>query len=300
MNDHIHSDRYTRPPQPFSQAIFQSFSQALSPTIARILLRHGQSSAARNWGLLAIWLLCVGTISLTLWIWPAQERVHGLEAALRVREVELHRLDARLREAQALNNALQSIPSAGPQMPRDPWPYLQRLAQARSVDLVNFTPLAADPERTCQPLRLEINGTSLRIQALLQDFLRSPHTVKHFSLTPDNSGTTSLALQICMSGTESRPVLTAKPSIALFQPTPKHKPRTILEELPVSDYRVIAVGRAEHDHYALLRTPSGKIYTVRPGMRLGERGGQVIAIHPNGIEVQQDTDRLSLQIGSPP
>lgn len=277
-------------------------SRALSPYIARVLLHHGQAPAGRHRSLLAIWLFCVGTISLMLWIWPTQERIHGLEAALRTSKGELRTLDARLREGQALSNALQAIPSALPQPTRDPWPYLQRLAQARSVDLVNFTPLAANPERTCQPLRLETNGTALRVQALLRDLLRSPHTVDHFTLTPDDSGSTTLALQICMNGTASRPVLTAKSSIALFQPKPKikHTPRTVLEEHPLSAYRVIAVGRAEHDHYALLRTPSGKTHTVRAGMRLGDHSGQIVTIHPNGIEVQQDNSRLTLLIGGPP
>jgi hypothetical protein len=35
-------------------------------------------------------------------------------------------------------------------------------------------------------------------------------------------------------------------------------------------------------------------------MRLGDRSAPVLAIHPNGIEVQQDRDRLSLLIGNPP
>jgi len=286
---------------------FTPLSARLAQMASRVLLRYGQTQARMHHGVLAAGLLCLGTILLTLWIGPAHERIHTLETTLRARTLELRGLDERLREAQALTHALQALPTdkplaTQPHPVRDPWPFLQGLAQARSVQLLAYTPLAAAPERDCQPLRLKMHGAPSAVQGLLQDLLRSPQSVERFTLTPDANGATTLALQVCLRAAEARPLPVNAPTAALFQPVPKvvRKPRTVLEEHPLSDYRIMAVGRAEHDHYALVRTPSGKIHPVRPGMRLGDRSALVLAIHPNGIEVQQDTDRLSLLIGGPP
>lgn len=287
----------------------------LSHTLSRGFLRYGQVPAGMHHGALAVWLLCLGALLLALWIWPTQGRIHTLEAQLRAGTIELRGLDERLREAQALTQALHAIspisppnatPAAAatttPPSAQDPWPYLQGLAHARAVHLLDYTPLPANAKPDGQRLRLKMHGAPLAVQGLLQDLLRGPHSVERFTLSPDDRGMTTLSLQVCIRGAESHPVLTNTPTAALFQPAPKvaRKPRTALEEIPLSDYRVIAVGRAEHDHYALVRTPAGKTHTIRPGMRLGDRGGQVRAILPNGIEVQQDTGRQSLLIGNPP
>lgn len=279
--------------------------------IHRALLRYGQLSAWAHRGLLVVWLICGGAILLMLWVWPAQDRIHRLETSLRVQEVELRSLDARIREGQALTRALHTDSTAMPLLTRDPWPFLQRLTQTRSVHLIDYTPLTRNDKQGCQPLHLKINGPALHVQGLLQDLLHSPHTIEYFTLSADGSGTTTLTLKICMVGRES-PARTStsfpsnlpthlRPSTALFQFTPKViRTRTVLEELPLASYRVIAMGRAEHDHYALVRTPAGKIHTIRPGARIGNRDGQVLSIHANGIEVQQDAERLILLIGTPP
>lgn len=298
MNDDRMSDLFTR----------------LSQTLSRALLRYGQVSAGMHHGALAVWPLCIGALWLALWIWPTQDRIHALEAQLRAGTIELRGLDERRREAQALTHALHALNPINPLSPPntaatatppsapDPWPYLQGLAHARAVHLLDYTPLPANAKPDGQRLRLKMHGAPLAVQGLLQDLLRGPHSVERFTLTPDDRGMTTLSLQVCIRGAESHPVLTNTPTAALFQARPKvvAKPRTALEELPLSAYRVIAVGRAEHDHYALVRTPAGKTHTIRPGMRLGDRNARVLAILPNGIEVQQDTGRQSLLIGNPP
>ncbi len=291
-----------------NDANLSALSPRLSATLSRLLLRYGQAPARVHHGALALWLLCIATLLLAFWIWPAHERIDHLEARLRAGTLERRGLDERLREAQILSHALRALPTAQPQPARDPWPFLQALAQARSVQLIDYTPLldytplAASSHGDCQPLRVKMLGASSALQGLLQDLLRSPQSVERFTLTPDASGATTLALQICQRDTESPPIFTRTPRTALFEPAPKvaRRPRTALEEHPLADYRVIAIGRAEHTHYALVRTPAGKIHPVRRGMRLGDRSAPVLAIHPNGIEVQQDRDRLSLLIGSPP
>ncbi len=281
----------------------------------RALLRYGQLSAWSHRGLLVVWLICSGAILLTLWVWPAQDRIHRLETSLRTQEGELRSLDARIRKGQAITRALQADSTATSLLTPDPWPFLQRLTQTRSVHLIDYTPRTRNDKQDCQPLRLKINGPAIRAQGLLQDLLHSLHTVEHFILSADENGTTTLALKICMAGKEPLARTTTafpsrsptnlpthpRPSAALFQPIPKViRTRTVLEELPLASYRVIAVGRAEHDHYALVRTPAGKTHTLRPGARIGNRNGQVLSIHANGIEVQQDADRLTLLIGTPP
>ncbi len=282
----------------------------LSQTLSRALLRHGQIPARAHHGAMTLWLLCIGALSLTLWIWPTQDHIHNLETTLRTRTIELRGLDERLREAEALNNTLQTVTTASPRLTQDPWQFLQGLAQAQSVHLLDYTPLPANPESDCQRLRLKMNGAPLAVQGLLQDLLHSPQSVERFTLstgtTTDDRGLITLSLQVCIRNPTSYPSAhpgpSSAPSAALFQPRPKpiHTPRTVLEEHPLSAYRVIAIGRAAHDHYALVRTPAGKTHTVRPGMRLGDRGGKVHAILPNGIEIQQDTEHQSLLIGTPP
>lgn len=289
---------------------------SLSQTLSRALLRYGQTPAWVHRSVLAAWPLGLGALLLILWIAPTQDRIHTLEAQIRARTIEIRRLDEHLREAEVLTRDLQALAPlsaaalTSPRPTHAPWLFLQGLAEARSVHLLDYTPLHAKPEPDCQRLRLKTNGATLAVQALLQDLLRSPHAVERFTLSPstppDARGSIHLSLQLCVRETQSQPSAysppASHPSAALFQPAPKValKPRTALEELPLSAYRVIATGRAAHDHYALVRTPAGKIHTVRPGMRIGDRSAQVHAILPNGIEVQQDTDRQSLLIGNPP
>lgn len=305
-------------------ATLARLSLTLSQTLSRVLLFYGQTPKGIHHIALAVWLTCIVALVLTFSIWPAQDRIQNLEATLHARALDLRNLDERLREAQALNLALTqrlqdtngpgTAATVSPHTSQDPWPILQGLAHARSVQIIDYAPLSAPQAtqttstgRDCQPLRVKMLGTSIAVQGLLQDLLRSPQTLERFTLAPDENGSTTpvsttLALQVCIRAAKSSPGVFPPPSIALFQPSPKvaRKPKTALEEFPLSAYRVIAVGRADHDHYALLRTPTGVTHTVRSGMLLGDRGGQVLAITPNGIEVQQDNDRQSLLIGSPP
>lgn len=290
----------------------------LSHTLSHALLRYGQTPAKRHHGALAVWLIGLGALSLALWIVPTQGRIHALESQLRTRTIELGGLDERLRAATTLNHALQTdlnpaplptTPAATPRSTPDPWLFLQGLAKTRSVHWLDYTPLPATSKPDCQRLRLKMNGASLAVQGVLNDLLHSPHAIERFTLspsaTPDDRAATTLALQVCVHKAAAPPRAHSSPSTpsaALFQPVPKVavRPRTALEEHPLSAYRVIATGRAAHDHYALVRTPAGKIHTVRPGVRIGDRSGQVSAILQNGIEIQHDTDRQSLLIGTPP
>ncbi len=293
----------------------------LSPTLSRVLLRLGQTPARRHHGALALWLICLGTLSVMLWIGPTQGRIQALEATLHTHTIELRERDERLREAKALNHALNNaLPATTPTTTpahivtpaksgaQDPWPFLQSLAHARSVHLLDYTPATDNPKPDCQRLRLKMSGAPLAVQGLLNDLLHSPQSVERFTLSPsqpaDDHGATALSLQVCMRETtpSALPGTHSNPSAALFQPRPKvsHTPRTALEEHPLAAYRVIATGRAAHDHYALVRTPAGKVHTVRPGVRIGDQGGQVSAILPNGIEIQHNADRQSLLIGTPP
>jgi hypothetical protein len=261
--------------------------------LTTLCLRYGQLATRTHLTvILAITaLLSVGI--MTLWIRPLISRTEQLTTAIQAQQTEQRALHAHRHEAEQLSQALHAHTPPHPQLHTDPWPSLYRLAHRWAVRWDDYTPDPRPTTSNCQPIKARGHGAATH--AVLYALLRSPHHITHFKLSPRE-----LWLHACIGPSPHDDASTLRPITALFTPAPKPHAQSALETQPLSTYRVIAIGRATQDSYALVRDASGKIHTVRTGARLGSADGRVHAITTAGIEIYQHGITLSLNIGNRP
>lgn len=84
-----------------------------------------------------------------------------------------------------------------------------------------------------------------------------------------------------------------EPFIRLEEPKPKAKPQVFVPRTPLQRYaleeiRLVGVVWAEGGRsVALVEDPEGKGYVVSGGVLIGDRGGRVIGIRPDRVDVEE-------------
>ncbi len=67
----------------------------------------------------------------------------------------------------------------------------------------------------------------------------------------------------------------------------KKKATKPTEAFDVNDLQIIAIAWDRDHHYAMVRFPDGKYFTLKEGMTIGLYGGKVIKIDPNTVVVRE-------------
>lgn len=261
--------------------------------LTTLYLRYGQLTTRTHLSVLLAITALLSAAIMTLWIHPLISRTKQLTASIQTQQAEQRVLNAHQREAEQLAHALHTHTPPHPQSHTDPWPSLYHLAHRYAVRWDNYTPGPRPTASNCQTIKAHGHGDATH--SVLYALLRSPHHITHFKLSPRE-----LSLHACIGSSHQDYASPLRPSTALFTPAPKPRTPSELEKHPLSTYHVIAIGRANQDSYALLREASGKIHTVRTGIRLGNADGRVRAITATGIEVDQHGISIPLNIGAQP
>ena len=77
--------------------------------------------------------------------------------------------------------------------------------------------------------------------------------------------------------------------------TPKiSNPAFPLLNYPLSDLRLVAVMVVRKNHYlAMVQTPDGKGYTIRPGMEVGINRGKIIDMTSQSVSIEEEYTEIS-------